>query len=529
MTARQDMQRQVVEFLSNPANWPEPVTRIEHVQTHISHLFLGRALAFKMKKALRLPYLDFSTLEKRARFCRRELEVNARFSPRLYLGLSRVGRLPDGSLALDPPAEAEARTVEWLVRMRRFQEDDVLVRHVKSHGLPRPLAVRLALMACAAHRAAEVKKDAPFAATLLKVWRQVRDALLPHAQALGAQGLNDTLRELQARLKQADEHLQARAEAGFVRRCHGDMHLGNIVLMDDEPRLFDAIEFDEELATIDVLYDLAFLLMDVRHRGLKEAAAVIMNSWLAHCDEESNHAHIALHAPFMALRAFIRAMVLMDLAAQQKEARQKASISQAAAYVRSAAEALRPSRPFLLAVGGLSGSGKTTLATALAASLAPGAGMVHLRSDVERKVMAGVDEFTRLPKEAYTPEMSARVYERLMRRAALVLKGGWPVLVDAVNARAEERRAFERMAKEMRVPFIGLWLHAPADVLRARVAARHHDASDADVAVLEKQLRYDTGPIDWIQLDASGPPQQLLRTALETLAARGIGIDMKGQ
>ncbi len=520
-------QGEVVRFLCDPAHWPAPVERVEHLQTHVSHLFLGGDLALKMKKAVRLPYLDFSTLEQRERFCRRELAVNARFSPEIYLGLSRVARMRDGALALDPP-EATGETVEWLVRMWRFSQDAILARHVEKRPPDAALARALAAMACAAHRRAETRPDADSFATLTHVWRQVRDALTPQAAAPGGSVMAEALDALRKRLEAARPVLGARARQGFVRRCHGDMHLGNIVLLDGEPRLFDAIEFDEALATIDVLYDIAFLLMDLAHRGFRDAANRVFNGWLARCDDVRNHAAAALAAPMMALRAFIRAMVAVDLAQQQAGGERAASMAQAAEYARTAEDCLHPAKVALIAVGGLSGTGKTTLASRLAATLAPGSGMVHLRSDVERKMMEGVEETDRLPPSAYTPEASRRTYDRLYERAAAALSSPWPVVVDAVFAKEEERAAIERVSREAGVPFIGLWLEAPAAVLRARVSARTGDASDADVAVLEKQLGYDLGAMHWRSISAQNAPEEVLARALAVLEEAGFHAAEQG-
>ncbi len=532
MTTEQTMeqQQQVVDFLRDATHWPEPVEKVEHVETHISHLFLGRALALKMKKALKLPYLDFSTLERRRHYCRRELEVNARFSPQLYLGLSRVMRTAGGALALELEADAAADaadapgdgcTLEWLVRMRRFADDAILANLFRHTPPDARMSAALAAMACAAHKAAPVQRKAPFTDTLLHVHAQVSDALLPRQGALCSNALPEVLHTLRKRLQQAMPRLEERAKAGYVRRCHGDMHLDNIVLWQGAPVLFDAIEFDEALATIDVLYDLAFLLMDLRHRRLAEAANRVFNGWLARCDDENNHRHADLMAPLMALRALIRAMVISDLAVQQEKSAIRAEkLRQAARYIDTASACLAPAQPLLIAIGGLSGTGKTTLSTALATRLAPAAGMVHLRSDVERKVMAGADEFDRLPPEAYTAEASRQVYERLNRRAAAALAAPWPVVVDAVFAKAEERAAIEQVARQAGVPFIGLWLDAPEELLRQRVAARataRSDASDAGVAVLQKQLAYDLGPITWRTISAAGTPEQALRQALRML------------
>ena len=512
-------QERIVAFLSDPANWPEEVREIAHVQTHISHLFLGRALALKMKKAVKLPYLDFSTLALRARYCRRELEVNAAFSPELYLGLSRVARMQGGALMLDPPDNA-GETVEWLVRMRRFKEADILARRFRADDIPPGLPAALARVVCAAHRKAEVRQVARPQEMFARVLdEQIAPSFAAHEGILRDFRPDALLRSLRAFFAARARRLKARARAGFVRRCHGDLHLGNIVLVDGAPRLFDAIEFDEDLATIDVLYDLAFLLMDMVHRGHKPRANEVMNTWLALCDDERHHESVDLLAPMMALRALIRAMVELDLADQLPPEEAAPRHERARAYLRSARIMLEPAEPLLVAVGGLSGSGKTTLARRLAGALAPAAGAVHLRSDVERKVMAGVQELTtRLPEEAYTPAMSAKVYARLNARAAAVLRAGWPVVVDAVFGREEERQAIEEVARAAGARFIGLWLDAPLEVLMERVRARSGDASDATEEVVRLQARFTAGKkVGWAKVAADGGAEDTWLRALRLL------------
>ncbi len=512
-------QRPLVRFLGDVANWPETGVRPRHVETHISHLFLGRKLALKMKKAVRLPYLDFSTLRAREHFCRREIEVNTRFSPQLYLGLSRIVRRADGRLALDA-AEGEGEVVEWLVRMRRFDDDAVLDKVLERGALDEELQQALARAVCAAHRKAPPCRNVDMARRLQLVHAQVRQALLERRQALKGEAPESLLTELATRLEEGKALLRERARMGFARRCHGDMHLGNIALWHGTPMLFDAIEFDEELARIDILYDLAFLLMDLVHRGHKEKANALMNRWLALCDDTRNHAAVALLAPMMALRALIRAMVALDLA-DQNARRAARKQEEARAHARSARAMLAPARARLVVVAGLSGSGKTTLARKLAATLAPAAGAVHLRSDLERKVMAGVAESTRLPADAYTPKAARRVYDRLMERAQAALRGGWPVVLDAVFGKREERARVEELARRLGVPFTPLWLHAPLEELLARVRARRGDASDATEEVVRMQagaLRVEEP--EWTRVSALGTPREVLARAL-----RAAGVD----
>ncbi len=524
-------QKPVITFLEDPANWPDGSTAIDHVETHISHVFLGRRVALKMKKAVRLPYLDFSTLANRLRYCRRELEVNARFSPDLYLSLAAVTE-EGGRLALVEEADPQALTgnggqgpcaVEWLVRMRRFHGRDILASRLEEIPPDATLVRALAEMAAASHRVAEVR-HVPSGHGILRATLddQLKGSLGPATAVLGEEG-PALLGRLAIAIEAHAARLDARVAQGWIRRCHGDMHLGNIVLLEDRPVLFDAIEFSEAIATVDVLYDLAFLLMDLAHRGHVSAANGVFNTWLAHMDDERHHAMAGAMGLFVAMRAAIRAMVALDLAAQKPagEAR-RAREAEARAYVETALAAIAPPTPRLVVVAGLSGTGKTTLARALAPHLAPPPGALHLRSDVERKRMFGRDERERLPPAFYTREVSDRVYERLYRRARLALASGWPVVVDAVFAREEERAAIASVARETGAEFAGLWLAAPPQVLIERVAARPNDASDATPAVVKKQLAWQARPEGWIEIDASGTPQETFQAA-----CRALGLDGK--
>ncbi|HHN67818.1 MAG TPA: hypothetical protein ENK15_07270 [Thermopetrobacter sp.] len=312
-----------------------------------------------------------------------------------------------------------------------------------------------------------------------------------------------------------------RAGICSIRRCHGDAHLGNIVLLAEGPALFDAIEFSDTLTDIDILYDLAFPLADLVHRGQRRAANVMLNNWLWEMDDPAHYAGCGLLGLFSGLRAAIRAMVNRDLAYQLKDlAARTQKLNHMAAWLATAADCVRPVTPRIIAVGGFSGSGKTTLAAGLAPLLAPGPGAARLRSDIERKVMAGVDPLTRLPPETYTPEASRQVYARLMERARAAAAAGWPVIVDAVFGSEAERAAIADVARAAGVPFTGLWLDAPRDVLHARVAARRGDASDATGAVVTMQLRNLTPPADWPRLTADGPPDAIRDRALRLLGGR---------
>jgi predicted kinase len=323
-------------------------------------------------------------------------------------------------------------------------------------------------------------------------------------------------RQVRAALKDVAALLDRRREAGFVRRCHGDLHLRNICLIAGRPTLFDAIEFNDAIACVDVLYDLAFLLMDLDRRGLAAEANLVLGRYLR---DEADYEGLAALPLFLSCRAAIRAKVAASAEASQTSAEARArKRADARDYFRAAAAYLETAPAVLVAVGGLSGSGKSRLAQGLAPGLGRAPGAVVLRSDVLRKRLFAVAEESRLPAQAYTPEAGLRVYGALRHLAGVTLRAGQSVIVDAVHARPEERAAVEEAAREAGVGFVGLWLEAPAEVLLARVGARRGDASDATGAVVRRQLDYEIGALTWHRLDAAGTPEDLVATARRHLA-----------
>jgi hypothetical protein len=319
--------------------------------------------------------------------------------------------------------------------------------------------------------------------------------------------------------------LAERRRRGYVRHLHGDLHLRNICRIDGRPVLFDALEFDPRLAIIDVLYDLAFLLMDMEQRGLGDAANRLLSRYLALSVEPKHPAALkglAALPLFMSARAAIRAHVEAAAAdAQVRAAQARAHRVAAKAYLRLAVRLLAPCKPMLVAVGGLSGSGKTTLARALAPDLGAAPGALVLRSDVIRKRLAGVDPLARLPVSAYGPASSHAVYQAMGRAATTALGAGHAVIADAVFAREGERRAIARVAERLKIPFVGLWLDAPRTVMAARLDARRNDASDATARVLDQQLGYDLGNLTWTRIDAA--------TGAAAVARRARGLLLHGR
>jgi predicted kinase len=330
--------------------------------------------------------------------------------------------------------------------------------------------------------------------------------------------------EAHAELDRRGALLDERRDSGLVRQCHGDLHLRNIVLLDGRPTLFDGVEFNDEIACTDVLYDLAFLLMDLWRRGLPRHANAVWNRYLADTDDFNG---LSLLPLFLSCRAAVRAKTSATAAKLQSEVRRSDELQASAReYLAMALGLLKPSRPCLIAIGGFSGTGKSTLALGLAPSVGDVPGAVVIRSDEIRKRLSGVPPLQRLAPEGYSPEMSERVYTSVADRARLTIRGGHSAIVDAVYARPADRQAIERVAADLSAPFVGIWLEAPEATLIARVEQRRHDASDADADVIRLQRAQDIGAMTWHRIEASTSSEEVLEHAAGYVQAR---IDGTGQ
>ena len=503
-------QTEVVTFLSSPATHGGAL--VERVETHASIVFLAGTRAWKLKRAVQYDYLDFSTIDRRRAMCEAEVKINRPAAPGLYRGVVAVTRQPDGSLALG----GSGTPVDWLVEMVRFDQEGLLdrlaARGALDLALMRPIATAIARF----HGKAKHRPDHGGAAGMRWVvdgnavgfTEQGTGILAPDACA-------DLARTSDEQLERYGCLLDARRDGGFVRQCHGDLHLRNIVLVDGRPTLFDAIEFNDEIACTDVLYDLAFLLMDLWRRRLPRHANVVWNGYLA---ETNDLGGLPLLPLFLSCRAAVRAKTSATAANLQTDALRKSELQNMARdYLAMAQRLLRPPPPCLIAIGGLSGSGKSTLAKTLAPLVGAIPGAVVIRSDEIRKHLCGVGPLYRLGAEGYTADVTQRVYATVAARATTVVRGGHSAIVDAVYARAADREAIARVAAAAHVPFAGIWLEAPEPVLIGRSEQRQHDASDADAAVIRGQLARDMGEIGWHRIDASRALDDVLQAATQVL------------
>ncbi|MGR7996866.1 bifunctional aminoglycoside phosphotransferase/ATP-binding protein [Xanthobacter sp. ZOL 2024] len=504
-------QSAVFALLADPATHHlPPGTPVTRIDTHGAVVFLAGDHAYKVKRAVFFPFMDFSTLAKRQAACLAEVAISGANAPGLYLGVVAITRAGP-ELRLDGSGEV----VEYAVHMRRFDTRQTLDRVASEGELSPQLVTDLAAAVARAHAGATEDRTRDAVSPLAGYLADNRAEFTHHPELFAPADAASLAEAMEAELARLAPLLQARGAVGLIRRCHGDLHLANIVLLEDRPVLFDAIEFSTDIATCDVLYDLAFLLMDLWQRGLVSAANGVLNHYLWARRDDLQLDGLAALPFFMALRACIRAKVeaagLAHLSgAGQEAARRRIThlFTVARALIAGEGADTLPPRalppgltgagPRLIAIGGLSGSGKTTRALEWAPYTGRAPGAVVIRSDVERKRMFGGPLTAPLPAEAYAAAVTRQVYAELCEQARRILATGQSVIVDAVHAHAQERGAIAAVAQALHLPFVGIWLEAPLAVRVERVTQRQGDASDADADVARRQQAYDLGSVDWL-------------------------------
>lgn len=469
---------------------------VDLIETHISWVLLAGEHAWKLKKPLDLGFLDFSTLERRREACEAELRLNRRTVPELYEAVVPVWRTAAGVCVGDRPVDAAApgaTPLDYLVRMRRFDQSALFEARLAAGQFAPALFDRLARHVAAFHEAAAVARPGEGFGDAAAVMAPVRQNFAQIRERVSDLALLRELARIEAWVEAQFVALapvfDARLAAGRVRECHGDLHLGNLIVLDGEPRLFDAIEFSAALRWTDVVADIAFLVMDLQARGRVDLASRFLNAWL---ERSGDYAGLQLLPWYLSYRAMVRAKIAAIRAGQVEGAARADSLAECARYLALAAAQIRPPAPALLIASGVSGAGKTSQSQPLVEDC----GVVRVRADVERKRLFSLDAEARsgstLGGGLYSAEASAHTYARLAELARAVVEAGYPVLVDATFLKRAQRAAFAELAATLGVPFAILAFDAPVETLRARVRQRLKagtDASEADVAVLETQLR----------------------------------------
>ena len=477
------------------------------IETHAAMVFLTADRAWKLKRPVRLDYLDFSTPARRHAALLAELRLNRALAPGLYRRLHAITRAADGTLRLD----GDGATVDWVLEMTRFPDGALLGDLARRQPLDPALLTRLVDDLVAFHAGAPANRTTGGAARLNAVIAGNSRAMSHYPAILPAAAVARLDRRLRLATTAHAGRLDARGRAGRIRHGHGDLHLGNIALVDGAAVAFDRLEFDADLATGDILYDLAFLAMDCWQRGLRREANLVCNHYL---DRSAIDADGAPLLPlFMAVRASIRAHVA---ATRAEQAGRPEDAAAARRHLAMALVCLRPVPARLVAIGGASGTGKSTLARAIADRIGAVPGARILRSDVLRKAAGGLPPEARLPVSAYAEAANRRVYAALAAAAGSAIAAGMSVIADATFLDARQRRAVAAVAARGGRRFDGLWLQAPASLRIARVGARRGDASDADVAVAAAQA-VTAAPPGWHSLDAGGDLAALVDAALRGL------------
>lgn len=486
--------RRLIQSLEqSSAAFGAPGEDVQKLETHMSWILLVGSSAYKIKKPVALGFADFSTPEKRRYFCEEELRINRRLAPELYLDVATIGGSPER-----PVLEETDQPIEYAVRMKRFSQEALLDRVLQRDALKSEHIDRLASDVADFHDQIEVDMDhSTFGGP-----DTIRKAMIDNFTELEKCTKDDELRGQLENLRGwatrefdvRKSEFAARKQTGYVRECHGDMHLANMVLRNDVVTVFDAIEFNENLRWIDVLNEVAFLVMDLEHRGRDGYARRFLNKYLEHTGD---YAGLGVLSYYLTYRALVRAKVDgIRLRQESTDAEERDALHRELRRYLELAQryASRPD-PRLMITHGVSGSGKTTGTEQVIEAF----GAVRIRSDVERKRLLELEPRARansgLNQSLYTAEATEKCYQRLAELAKAVLGAGFTVVVDATFLEQEYRDCLRRVAERVGAAFSILHFHADEETLLRRVRNRNRgerDASEADTQVLRNQLQSNT-------------------------------------
>jgi aminoglycoside phosphotransferase family enzyme/predicted kinase len=479
---------ELISALRNPAAYDHPVDTVEIRETHISWVLLTGPYAYKIKKPVDFGFLDFTTLDKRRRFCEEELRLNRRLAPNLYLAVVPIAGDPR-----NPRIGVSGAPIEFAIKMRRFDEAALFDRLCQDDRLSAEHMDKLAETLARFHACVN-RSTAEDAHGLPEHIHDTAEQNFTHIEPL--QDDPDDLAKLETvrawtseAYSRCREAMLARKAAGFVRECHGDLHLGNIVLIDDEPTPFDCIEFSEDLRWIDVMSELAFLVMDLEVKGKRNLAFRLLNRYL---EVTGEYRGLSLFDYYRVYRAMVRSKIAqLTRASSRDTAKQQELLELYRRYLDYASGLIRPPKPALLITHGFSGSGKSYIAGQIAECLPA----IRLRSDLERKRLAGFDAHANtgstIDAGIYTADMTRRTYDYLLDTAEVILKSGLSVIVDATFLKHEQRESQRRLAERLAAPFLILDCQAPIATLKSRIESRAlqgRDPSEADLSVLDHQL-----------------------------------------
>jgi len=486
----------LIDSLQKPDLFDHPVLQFEVLETHISWVLLTGYYAYKIKKPVNFGFIDFSTLEKRRHFCHEEIRLNRRLAPQIYIDVVSITGTPD-----QPELDTGSPAIEYAVRMKQFAQDSLLPNILATRGIEPERMDELANTVAGFHARVDIVPDASPYGNLEHISQPVLENFKQIRANLDCTQIANTLNALETWSKQQLRTLEAffvqRKQQGYIRECHGDMHLHNMALVDDKIVIFDCIEFNKNFYLIDVMSEIAFLVMDLEDRQEPQLAQRFLNQYLEHTGDYTG---LALLNFYKVYRAMVRAKVDALRASQEKSStpEYQKTWQDFVGYLGLAERYIKPARPCLLINHGLSGSGKSVISKKIAAQLPA----IVIRSDLERKRIHGIDvtqhDIHAVDDGLYTREATEHTYQHLVTQARGLLQCGYTVIIDAANLKHAQRSLFINLAQTLSCPVIVLHFQASEAVLRQRINRRlqdGHDASDATLEVLDHQIK-SAEPLD---------------------------------
>ena len=510
-----DTQKETIEALLNPKLYPAKwrVKSVKMVQSHIAFLFMVGDYVFKLKRAVLMSDIDFSTPSKRRLACVQEMKRSTIYAPNLVLGVRSVRRLSNGRICIGGKAGEEIDTV---IVMHRLSSKDILGNVVPTEKFGRFEAMDLAEQIAELHSKAKTFRTKWNVATVQQIILETEKVLSCFAPKLfDKKKLDNLMKEMLKSVSDNAQLLSLRAKSGHVRKCHGGLLLSNIAKGENGYLFFSPIEYSEQLECIDTLYDLAYLLMDFEVRGMRKLSNILFNHYLAYMNDVEGYPLLHL---YQSMRAAGRAAVCAKRAMLLSGNDKKVALERAKTYFNLACHFMTSYPPVLIACGGLSGSGKSRVARELGGLLNPAPGAVILRDDIVKKQINGCPINQHFDKAFDTPVVEKIVYDVLRQETKTAILGGCSVIVDALFYDINERKAIEKLAEELKIPFVALWMDAPFEIRLDRIQKRKRNPSDVrTLEDLEKQLSLETGEVTWLKITTDKSREETLDAALDVL------------
>lgn len=508
-------QNEIVEALLNPKLYPSKwnVKEVLVYHSHIAILFFAGDYVFKLKRAILTPDADFSTPAKRRLACVQEMKRSTIYAPNLVLGVRSVRRLPNGRICIGGQAGEE---IDTILVMRRLPEQDVLANSVPSEHFDRFEVMDLAEQLAELHSKAKPFRTKWGVPVIQKIILETERVLSCFCPALFDKSkLDDLMQRMLKSVAENEQLLTLRVKSGHVRKCHGELLLSNIAKENGKYLFFSPVEYNDQLESIDTLYDLAYLLMDFEMRGMRKLSNILFNHYLAYMNDVEGYPLLHL---YQSMRAASRASICAKRSVMLTGADKKEAVRRAKIYFKMACHFMTSYPPVLIACGGLSGSGKSRVARELGGYLNPAPGAVILRDDIVKKQINGCPIDQHFDKAFDTPVVEKVVYDVLRQQAKNALLSGCAVIVDALFYDENERQAIEKLARDLNVSFVAIWMDAPFEVRLDRVQKRKRNPSDVRTEEdLEKQLTLNTGNVTWLKVLTDKSREETLESVLKIL------------